>query len=123
MSWRCLIVNLGCFLVLVSALASVASAGSAPTFVDGKLLDITSDERVIEGTAFRNAVYEVQIDNVIYFGKGERIKKSSGDPGHGLIIGDPVKAAVDGDNLILQRPDGKQIKTKIVRRVRAEAQK
>jgi hypothetical protein len=37
------------------------------------------------------------------------------------VIGDPVQAAIDGDNLILQRPDGKEIKTKIIQRKRADS--
>ncbi len=43
----------------------------------------------------------------MYFGLGEQIHRTSGDLGHGLIVGDSVKAAVDGDDLILQRPGRK----------------
>jgi hypothetical protein len=37
-----------------------------------------------------------------------------------LIIGDPVQAAIDGEDLILLRPDGRELKAKIVRRERAK---
>ena len=36
------------------------------------------------------------------------------------IIGDPVQAAVEGEDLILLRPDGKELKAKITRRERAQ---
>jgi hypothetical protein len=48
------------------------------------------------------------------------MRRHSGDPGHGLIIGDPVQAAVEGEDLILLRPDGKELKAKITRRERAQ---
>jgi hypothetical protein len=95
-------------------------AGTHREFQTGKLLDVSSDERLVEGTSFNYAIYQVQIGNVVYFGRGERLRRHSGDPGHGLIVGDPVQAAIDGDNLILQRPDGKEIKTKIIKRQRAD---
>jgi hypothetical protein len=96
-------------------------AESHHEFQNGKLLDISYDERLEEGTTYRRAIYHVQVGDIVYLGRGERVKRHSGDPGHGLIIGDPVKAAIDGDNLILQRPDGKEIKAKIVKRERPKA--
>jgi hypothetical protein len=96
-------------------------AGTHREFKTGKLLDISSDERLIEGTTIKHAIYEVQVGEILYFGRGERIRAHSGDVGHGLVVGDPVQAAIDGDNLILQRPDGKEIKTKIIQRNRADS--
>jgi hypothetical protein len=96
-------------------------AGVHRDFQAGKLLDVTSDERLIEGTTVKHAVYEVQLGDIIYFARGERIHVHSGDVGHGLVVGDSVQAAIDGDNLILQRPDGKEIKTKIIQRKRADS--
>jgi hypothetical protein len=96
-------------------------AGTHREFQTGKLLDVSSEERLFEGTTIKYAIYRVQVGDVVYFGRGKRLHAHSGDPGHGLIVGDPVQAAIDGDNLILQRPDGKQIKTKIIKRQRPEA--
>jgi hypothetical protein len=106
--------------VLVFLSAVYCSAGTHREFQSGKLLDVSSDERFVEGTSFRYAIYQVQVGDVVYFGRGERLHRHSGDPGHGLIVGDPVQAAIDGDGLFLQRPDGKEIKTKIVKRQRAD---
>jgi hypothetical protein len=61
----------------------------------------------------------VEVGGVIYSARGDRERRHSGDPGHGLIIGDPVQAAIDGEYLILLKPDGKELKAKIVKRERA----
>jgi len=105
------------FVVLLSTI--YLHAGTHRDFQAGKLLDVSSDERLVEGTTVKHAVYEVQLGDIIYFARGERIHVHSGDLGHGLVVGDSVQAAIDGDNLILQRPDGKEIKTKIIQRKRA----
>jgi len=102
--------------VLAASLHVVAGKAE---FQTGKLLDVDSDERLVEGTTIRRAVYQVQIGDIIYFARGERLHKRSGDPGHGLVIGDPVEAAIDGESLLLKRPDGKEIKAKIIKRTRA----
>lgn len=38
-----------------------------------------------------------------------------------LIVGDPIPARLDGDKLILRKPDGKEVKAKVTRRARLEA--
>jgi hypothetical protein len=108
-------------IVCISLAAPYSSAGARRDFQSGKLLEVSSDERLIEGTTIRRAIYQVQIGDVVYFARGERLSRRSGDPGHGLIVGDSVQAAIDGDNLILKRPDGKEIKAKIIKRQRADA--
>jgi hypothetical protein len=112
-------IAIGCFLISISV---CLIAGTLRQFQAGKLLDISSDERLEEGTTYRRAIYHVQFGDVVYTGRGERVSLHSGDPGHGLIVGDPVQAAIDGGELILQRPDGKEIKTKIIKRQRAKAE-
>jgi hypothetical protein len=109
-------------IVCISLAAPYSSAGGAHRdFQSGKLLEVSSDERFVEGSSFRRAIYEVQVGDVVYFARGERLGRRSGDPGHGLIVGDSVQAALNGDNLILKRPDGKEIKAKIIKRQRADA--
>jgi co-chaperonin GroES (HSP10) len=107
------------FSVLLSSVC--LCAGAHHEFQAGKLLDISSDERVEKGTTYKYAVYQVQVGDIVYFGRGEKVSKHPGDRGHGLIVGDPVQAAIDGTDLILQRPDGKEIKTKIIKRQRPGA--
>jgi len=106
-----------------SFLLGSASLWAAPKheFQSGKLVDISSDERVDKGTTHGYSVYQVQIGDIVYFGRGEKLAKHPGDTGHGMIVGDPVQAAVDGGDLYSQRPDGKEIKARIIKRQRAGA--
>jgi len=110
-----------CFLSLTFIVSINSWAGNHREFQSGKLLDVSSEERLFEGTTIKRAVYQVQVGDVVYLARGERLNRHSGDPGHGLIVGDAVQAAIDGDNLILQRPDGKEIKARIFKRQRADA--
>jgi hypothetical protein len=116
-SW--LLVLLGFSVVFSVVFVPATQAETHRDFQSGKLLDIGSEERLIDGTSYKYATYKVQIGDVIYFTRGERLNRHSGDPGHGLIVGDTVKVAIDGGSLILQRPDGKEIKAKITKRERA----
>lgn len=96
----------------------IGGASKPRDFKTGKLLDIGSSERVIDGTVYRRAELTVQVDDIIYTVRGDRIRRFTGDVGQGLIVGDPVKVAIDGGNLILLKPDGKEMKTTIVKRTR-----
>jgi hypothetical protein len=89
------------------------------TFQTGKLLSVTADERLIEGTSYRRAIFSVQIGDLVITSRGGRIRLRSGDIGQGLIVGDAVQVAIDGGDLILLKPDGKELKTKIIKRERA----
>jgi hypothetical protein len=111
-------ISAGFCLLLISA---GWCAGAHKEFQTGKLVDITSDEQVKKGTSSSYAIYQVQIGDIVYFGRGEKQQKHPGDPGHGLVVGDPVQAAIDRSDLIIQRRDGKEIKTKIIKRQRAAA--
>jgi hypothetical protein len=106
--------------VCLTLVSTHLRAGTHLEFQTGKLLDVSSDERLYEGTTHRYAVYQVQLSDVVYSARGEKLRRYSGDPGHGLVVGDTVQVAIDGDNLILQRPDGKQIKAKIIKRRRPD---
>jgi hypothetical protein len=94
-------------------------ATPAHEFTTGKLVDISSDERVDKGTTHGYTIYKVQLGDLVYFGRGDKLPKHPEDQGHGLIVGDPVQAAIDGKDMIIRRPDGKEIKTKIIKRERA----
>ena len=103
--------------LLLSAVSVCAASGHE--FQSGKLVDISSTERVDKGTTHGYAVYQVQLGDIVYFGRGEKLSKHPGDSGHGLIVGDPVDAYIDGKDLIIKRPDGKEIRTRIIKRQRA----
>jgi hypothetical protein len=58
---------------------------------------------------------------LVYTARGERIRRRSGDIAQGLIIGDALQVALDGNEyLILLKPDGRELKTKIITRARKQ---
>ncbi len=103
-------------LVLPGAIAGAANHD----FQDGKLVNISDDQRLVEGTTQKWAIFIVQVNDIVYTARGPRIHRRSGDPGHGLIVGDPVKVAIEKDDLYLMEPDGKDLKAKITKRERAQ---
>lgn len=58
----------------------------------------------------------VQLVDMIYV--GEYTPAFFGKPGD-WVIGDPIKVRLDGNNMILQKPNGKELKSKIRKRIRA----
>lgn len=114
-------------LALMLALAAISLGASKHEFRAGKLLDVTTDTKL----AIRHAVFVVQIDDVIYPTRGDRLERvkaslitmaitKSGDSGQDLIVGDPVEVYLHGDDLIIRKPSGKELKTKVIKRVRAQ---
>jgi hypothetical protein len=89
-------------------------------FQTGKLISVTADERLYEGTSYRWAIFTVQIGDLVYTARGGRIRRRSGDFAQGLIIGDAVQVAIERGDLIFLKPDGKELKTKIIKRARAQ---
>jgi hypothetical protein len=110
-------------ILLMVALALVPATAlfgaTKRNFQTGKLLGVTTDEKLDEGTSYRWAIFTVQVSDLVITARGDRVRRRSGDIGQGLIIGDAVQVAIDGGDLIFLRPDGKELKTKIVKRERA----
>lgn len=109
-----------------------ASCLGAPKhdFQPAKLLDVATDTKLVDGTSVRHAIFVIQIDDVIYTTRGDRLGRiknslltmaitTSGDDGHDLIVGDPVQVFLHGDDLLIRKPNGKELKTKIVKKTRA----
>jgi len=106
---------------LALTLATFLLGAAKRDFQTGKLVSVTEDERLIEGTSHRWAVFTVQIGDLVYTARGERIRRRSGDIAQGLIIGDALQVALDGNEyLILLKPDGRELKTKIITRARKQ---
>ena len=107
--------------VLFVGCVGLSSANAASrTFQTGKLIDVTTDERLMEGTSFICAVFTVQIDDIVYTVQGKRlVSLRARDYAEGLIVGDPVQVSIEGNTVILLRPNGKELKTFIIKRERA----
>jgi hypothetical protein len=89
-------------------------------FQTGKLVNIAADETLYEGTSYRRAIFTVQVGELVITARGDRISRRSGDIGKGLIVGDAVQVSIDGGSLIILKPDGKELKTKIIKRARGQ---
>ncbi|MGA2740412.1 MAG: hypothetical protein ABSG65_23620 [Bryobacteraceae bacterium] len=116
---------------LALALATVFSGATKRDFQTGKLLDVTTAANLVRGTSHERAIFVVQVGDLIYTAKGDRLGRvhdspltlavtGPGDDGRELIVGDPVDVSISGDELIIRKPTGKELKTKIIKRVRAQ---
>jgi hypothetical protein len=104
---------------LALTLATTFLGATKRDFQTGKLTSITADERLVEGTSYRRAIFIVQIGDLVITARGDRVRRRSGDIGQGLIVGDAVQVAIEGGDLIFLKPDGKELKTKIFKPERA----
>jgi hypothetical protein len=107
------------FVLIVTAVAGFGEKKSHE-FQTGKLIDVSTDSRLYEGTTHTRAIYTVQLGDLIYTVRGIRVHPRSGGIAKGMIIGDPVQVAQDGDHLWLLLPDGKELKTAIIKTARAQ---
>ncbi len=109
-------------LLLLAALITYSHAGLAAehAFVQGVLLNATVDEQVKKGSTLARAIYVLQVGDIAYTVRGERVKTGTKDYTKGMIIGDPVQASVEGEHVFLRTPKGKEIKTDVLKRARAQ---
>jgi hypothetical protein len=109
-------------LILAVALTLATTVPAAPNsdFQAAELLSITSRKGLDNVATHRWAIFTVQIGDVIYTGSGKRIKHPTDDFQEGLNAGDAIHAAIKGDEMTLRKPDGGQVKTKIIKRAPAQ---
>lgn len=89
----------------------------------GKYLDVDSQayQKLVGDTSVMRHENDlsVQIDDLIYIGQcEERRHFSSCRPG-AWVVGDMIDVRIDKDSMYLKKPDGGELKTHIVKRVRA----
>lgn len=114
-------------IVLMLATAAVCPAADK-VYQKGKYLDVNSQayQKIVSNPSNGGSVsvlrhendMSVQIDDVIYVGECEEKRHfSSCRPGT-WIVGDMIDVRIDKDNMYLRKPDGGEVKTQIVKRVR-----
>jgi hypothetical protein len=101
-------------------LATTSYAAPDRGFQSAQLLSITSTKGLDNVATHRFAIFTVQIGDVIYTASGKRIKHPTDDYQEGLNAGDAIQAAISGNDLILRKPNRGELKTKIIRRARAQ---
>ena len=113
-------------LILGLTLAMLATAvlglAAEKVYQKGKYLDVNSQayqKNVGDNSVLRHENdLSVQIDNIVYVGQCEETRHfSSCRPGT-WIIGDLIDVRIDKDYMYLRKPDGGEVKTRIVKRVR-----
>ena len=96
----------------------------------GKLVDVQSQgyEKIISNPQTAAPMSVRRTDNLITVRLGDLVLVgecigtrhfSACTPGD-WIVGDPIEVRVEKGNMYLKKPNGKELKTKIVKRVRAE---
>src|ERR1700732_5100408 len=69
------------FVLLAFMLAMICLGAAKRDFQTGKLLSVTADERLDEGTTYRWAIFTVQRGDLIVTARGGRVRRHSGDIG------------------------------------------
>lgn len=125
--------------MMISLLPLVISAGEhVKEYQKGKLLDVITEGRSVYTGVISNQVgnwnygtlgrrnerifnYIVQVGEMVY--AGEYVKKNifQYNPASDFVVNDPVEVHIDGGKMYLKRPDGKELKTKIVKQMRADS--
>ena len=106
--------------VLLASLAVSAHAADR-VYQTGKLLSATTESRDKKGTTTTHAVFTVQAGDLVYTVRGPKVGAKAKDYTEGMVVGDAVDASVDGNHLYLKTPEGKQLKTDVLTRARADA--
>jgi hypothetical protein len=114
-------------LIFLSLAASLAAAKDKREWKTGTLLSITdsSSNRVI-GNAQTGAVqtvtdveyrFSVLVDGMIYVGSYWPRWRWSYAPTD-FVINDPIEISVNGKDMYIKRPEGQELKTKVIQRIR-----
>jgi hypothetical protein len=114
----CVVPRIALAIAFQFTLASAHAANSG--FQTAELLSITSGRGLDNVATHRWAIFTVQAGDVIYTASGKRIRHPADDYSEGFSAGDTVQAAISGNELVLRKPSGGELKMKIVKRARAQ---
>jgi hypothetical protein len=113
-------------ILLFFVLCSSANAGAS--YQTGKLVSMTdlNSNRVIGNSQTGSVVsvtdieyrLSVQLGDMVYVGSYWPRTRWSYSPTD-FIVNDPVQVKIDGKHMYLKRPDGKELKTTVIQRIRA----
>jgi hypothetical protein len=120
-------VALSCSLICLSLTAALATAKDKREWKTGTLMSITdsSSNRVI-GNSQTGAVQTVTdveyrisvlVDGMIYVGSYWPRWRWSYEPTD-FVVNDPIEISLYGKDMYIKRPQGQELKTKIIQRIR-----
>ncbi len=120
-------VALYCLLICLSQGDAMAGAKDKREWKTGTLLSITdsSSDRIISNskTGAVQTVTDVEyrisvlVDGMIYVGSYWPRWKFSYAPTD-FVINDPIEISVNGKDMYIKRPEGQELKTKVIQRIR-----
>jgi hypothetical protein len=106
---------LGLALLFFLPLSAIAKDKS---YIQGKLVSAGTTQTILEGDQFDFATVVIQVDDILITARGRRVTRHSGEIVPGVIIGDPIPVNIDGNEIRLKLPSGKEFKASIVKRER-----
>ena len=118
-------------LIFALSMLATASVGLAAdkVYQKGKYLDVNSQEyqKIISNPSNGGSMsvlrhendMSIQIDDLIYVGQCEEKKHFSDCRPGTWIVGDMIDVRIDKNSMYLRKPDGGEVKTQIVKRIRA----
>lgn len=129
------IISVVSFLFLLAA-ASVFAKGKEPKeYLTGKLVDMGMQNVQVGSVGNANIIgqsnasifstpimrdlygFQISYDGISYFTTYSKGKLSK-SPDVNWIVGDPIEFREDGKKVFLKRSDGKELKTKLIKKVR-----
>jgi hypothetical protein len=120
-------IALCCLLIFFSLAAATAAAKDKREWKTGTLLSITdsSSNRIISNsqTGAVQTVTDVEyrfsvlVDGMIYVGSYWPRWRWSYAPTD-FVINDPIEISVEGKEMYIKRPEGQELKTKVIQRIR-----
>jgi hypothetical protein len=109
------------WLMLATAVICLAAD---KVYQKGKYLDVNSQayQKLVGDTSVMRHENDlsVQIGDLIYIGQCEEKRHFSSCRPGAWVIGDLIDVRIDKDSMYLKKPDGGELKTRIVKRVRAD---
>src|SRR5580658_1464417 len=111
-------------LILGLTLATaVVGLAADKVYQKGKYLDVNSQayQKLVGDTSVLRHENDlsIQIDDIVYVGQCEEKRHFSSCTPGAWVIGDMIDVRIDKDYMYLRKPDGGELKTRIVKRVRA----
>ncbi len=116
------------FVVVLMLTAAAVCPAADKVYQKGKYLDVNSQayQQMISDPSNGGSMsvlrheddMSVQIGDVVYVGQCEERRHFSSCRPETWIVGDMIDVRIDKDNLYLKKPNGGEVKTHIVKRVR-----
>ena len=105
------------FLVVVIVLAVISAAAESKSYQTGKLLDV--EVKVYDNDRADYYYITVQLGQMTYVGEYRAAFLWSYEPKE-WVVNDPIEVRFEKDKMFIKRPNGKELKTKVVKRIRTE---